>query len=870
MKDFFHLVPGLLLCALPFGGLALTVWLFRLRGEGRRSSLIGSATCCGLYIAIATELLSTVRQITRPALAIIWITFDVAILLYLRYLSSKRHRNPSAKGEIAQTPLGLTSSDYFLLSGILVIVVLVGLTAVLAPPNTWDVISYHLARVAMWANNRDVGNYPTFYSQQLYLSPWAEYAILHLYVLSGADYLSNLVEWLSMIGLIIGVSLVAERLGAGVRGQIFAVVSCATIPGLILESSGSMNTCVGAFWIVVCIYYFLRANEDRGWMTYLGAASAAGLAVFTKGTGYVFLPFLFLASWIVGSPQSRKLWLRRLPILALIFLVLNGPLYVRNYKLSGSPLGFSIALGADTERQYANTKHSVGVTYANAVKNISLHLGTPSHSVNEKIEHAAKQSLLVLGIDPLDTASTYRGGFMVPALSSHESTAGSLMQCILVVVAMLLLFSRRYGTQTLRILSLGICASFILFCALLRWSPWNARYHLPLICLGLCIVGVVFERLLTKTTLALIGLVLLIFAIPFALQNTIRPLAPWKSTSLFRRPRQAFYFEEWQQSQEEPYKFAVAQINRGSCRNIGVDSSMDDFEYPLLEMLRSVSGGIKFRYYQVHNTSATYVRPEYTQPCAVICLRCASLPAKWTEYKNIGGKVATFDEIAVFSGDGNSENDANVVPPNPFVPALFLEPMNSARDEVAAAIYAPEVRGTLNTTTRRIAQAGKDWPEKSLDLQARLHGIETLSLRAWRVRDSIDPMLKRGQHLDYADADPLQFMAASELLTNWKEGVPQRLENINELIDQLYTSWELRLVTIPKVTGDGSAACNVSIEKIATPANQQPTSTHDIQAVQLESCNCLKDQPVSGTVIARKRLGTYDSEAVGIGGCKIL
>jgi hypothetical protein len=871
MKDFFHLVPGLLLSIFPFGGIVLTVWAFRLRGEGWRSSLIGSATCCALYVAFTTEILSALRQITRPALAIVWIAFDLTILFYLGHLSRKRQRIGSATPEIAAPRFALTISDYCLLAGILLIVTLVGLTAILAPPNTWDVISYHLARVAIWANNRDVGNYPTFYSQQLYLSPWAEYAILHLYVLSGADYLSNLVEWFSMIGLICGASLVAERLGAGIRGQILAAVSCATIPGLVLESSGSMNTCVGAFWIVTCVYYSLRANEDLDWLSYLGVASTAGLAVFTKGTAYVFLPFLILTCWIIGSTQSRKVWLRRLPLLALIFLVLNGPLYIRNYQLSGSPLGFSIALGADTQRQYANTKHSIGVTYANIVKNVALHLGTPSNSINNKIDQLAQRTLRIFGIDPDDTASTYRGGFMLPALSAHESTAGSLLQCILIAASAFLLFSKRYGNRKLRLISLGICASFILFCALLRWSPWNARYHLPLICLGLCVAAVVYEQVLKKATFALIGLLLLIFASPFALQNTIRPLAPWKDTSLFRRPRQDFYFEEWQQSQEDSYKFAVAQIRRGSCRNVGIDSSLDDFEYPLLAMLRSVSNDIRFRYYWVRNVSDKYVRPEDAQPCAVICLRCARLPAKWVEYKNIGGTVSTFDEIAVFSPNGTSENRQALTLPQPFVPEQLLRQLDLDRDAVGFSIYAAaDAAARRSAITERIAQASRDWPEKSLDLQHRLHGIETLGLKAWRVRDSVDPMLKRRQRLNYDNADPLQFMAASELLTSWKKEVPQRFQNINDLIDQLYTSWELQLVTIPKVTREVSTECKVEVEKVLTTSNRKPIASSGSQVIQLEDCNCLKDQPVAGTVMARKRPGTYDSEATGAGGCKLI
>jgi hypothetical protein len=282
MTNSMYGAAGLLLCLLPAGGLALVFVIFRLRGEGWRSSIIASATCNALYVAFSTEILSVFRLITRPGLATAWVVFDAACFFYIRNLLRKKTADGSLEGESTKTSYTPTLLDVCLLAGVSLVVGLVGLTAILAPPNTWDVIAYHLPRVAMWANYKSVWNYPTFYSAQLFLSPWSEYTILHLYVLSGADYLSNLVEWFTMIGMCLAVSLIAEKLGAGVLGQLFAASACATMPSLVLEASGSMNTCVGAFWVVVCVYYFLRGNEDRRWISSAGAASAAGLAILTK------------------------------------------------------------------------------------------------------------------------------------------------------------------------------------------------------------------------------------------------------------------------------------------------------------------------------------------------------------------------------------------------------------------------------------------------------------------------------------------------------------------------------------------------------------------------------------------------------------
>ena len=864
--DFSRAV-GLLLCLLPLCGLVSVAVAFRLRGEGWRSAIVASMICNAVYIAFTTEALSVFRFITRPGFVVVWVIFDAASLLYIRKLIEKRPKEYSLDPTSSTTRYASARSDLYLLAGAALIVGLVGLTAILAPPNTLDVVAYHLPRVAIWAINKDVWNYPAFESQQLFLSPWAEYAILHLYVLSGADYLSNLVEWFSMIGLILSVSLVAKQLGAGARGQIFAAIACATMPGLVLEGSGSMNTCVGALWIVVCMYCFLRANEDRSWISSVGAALAAGLAILTKGTAYIFLPFLLCACWLTGDARARRFWLRQIPLFILMVLLLNGPMYIRNYHLSGSPLGFAMASGTDVQRQYANSRHSVGATYANVVRNAVLHIETPIQAVNKRIESAAKLAIRIFGFDPDDPDSTARGGFSLPALTAHESTAGSLFQFILIVATFCFLMSKRYSDRRPRLIGLGVFLSFVLFCAMIRWTQWNARYVIPLICIGLSIAAVVAERAFPKIVTVIAAIVLLIFAMPFALQNTIRPLAPWKVTSLLRRPRLDFYFEEWQQSLEPSYRFAVAQIKRGSCRDIGIDSAMDDVEYPLLAMLRQASPDIAFRFYRMQNASSRYERIK-TPPCAVICLRCAAIPAKWAEYRSIGGKVSTFDEIAVFGSNENQDNQETFTPPQPFDPHAMAKQLDVARDAVTYSIYAPEAHTGLGMTIYRVAQAEKNWPGKAIDLETRLHGAESLSFKAWRARDSVDPMLRRGQKLDYSDADPFQFMAVSEVLNNWKNDAPKRIRMVNDLVDQLYTSWEMRLAD-PSITQVKTTnACSVQVEKRVTGLAQQFSRSRE--TIQLANCSCLGSSPSVGDVIGRKPLGAYDSDANLTGDCKVL
>jgi hypothetical protein len=100
-----------------------------------------------------------------------------------------------------------------------------------------DAMVYHMPRTVMWMSNHRVSFYPAPDYQQPVFAPWAEYAMTQTTLLSGGDRFANLVEFLSYLGSALGVSVIAKYLGAGIRGQILAVVSL-TLPKLVLEASG--------------------------------------------------------------------------------------------------------------------------------------------------------------------------------------------------------------------------------------------------------------------------------------------------------------------------------------------------------------------------------------------------------------------------------------------------------------------------------------------------------------------------------------------------------------------------------------------------------------------------------------------------------
>jgi hypothetical protein len=735
-----------------------------------------------VFVALSTEILSIPRLITRPALAVAWLMLAVASFFYAAKIRAGRLAIPERGSKSDSAPLD--KFDWFLLSLVGLLVALIGIAAIVSAPNTWDAMAYHMSRIAQWMTNRDVNLYPAFYSVQLFLSPWAEYAMMHLDVLYGADRLVNLIEWFSMIGSILGVSLIAQELGAGRRGQVFAATAAATLPGAVLEASGAMNTCVGMFWIVAAVYYVLRWNERQTPILAWAIGATVALAIMTKGTAWVLLPCTLLACWWIGSPAARKLLLARIPVVLLAILVLNGPLLARNYKLSGSPLGFPEPMGDDPLRTYSNSHYSASITLGNILKNLALHLATPIGGINQRVNWLIFSTSQRFGLDLNNPASTWRGGFHLNHMSAHEERAGDPLQLALIFVSCLFLLSPRAG-RTLRIYMLGLFTSFVLFCALMRWQPWNVRFHLPLFALGVALAGVVFERRVPRYALAGIACLLLLAAFPLAILNSLRPLLSLRSPSIFSQSRTETYFADSHEWQMHSYVAAVGAVQAITCDSIGLDSSFDDFDYPILALLDAGHGRQQVRYSEVRGLTAEYARPDSTPPCVVICLRCANSPAKWAEYRRVGGRVSVFDEIAVFSQSGDSPNTQNFVLPVSYDPGQLVDELDRYRESPL-----PVALGPLED---RVIRAGHDWPDKKTDLKARLDALYVGTLSLWRVRDSVDPMRRRGSPIDNSKIDPVQLVGASEVVQHWYQTEPGKVQELDNLIDQLYSGRSARL-----------------------------------------------------------------------------
>jgi hypothetical protein len=573
------------------------------RETAARDVLLTGAVVAGVLVASITELLSLVRGLTAIGLVTAW-----GLMLIGVGLVARRARYPPMPRPFrALRHLGW-SLDLAMLAWIAVVILATGAIAVFAVPITVDSMTYHLARVAHWVQQASVAFYPTHVIRQIHQPPWAEYAVLHLFLLWGGDRLSNLVQWGSMILSLVGVSVIARQLGAGTRGQLLGAFVCATIPMGIMQAGTVQNDYAVTLWLVCLASALLALRARPGLAPALVAGGSLGLALLTKATAYVFAAPLVALLLLADRRRPIATRLGQAALIGLAAIALNAPQYARNLGVFGSPLGPGTE---GSGYHYVNDAVSPAILASNVVRNVGLHAGTPWPGVNAQMNTLVVAMHRAMGIAIDDPRTTWPAArFTVDRPVVHEDLAGNVLHAAAMAVAFVGAWRVRRDGRV-RMLAVCLLAAFVLFCLLLRWQPWHSRLHLPLFVLASPVVGVVFERLtwpVLAISLALLG----VSSVPFLAGNDAHPLLGRRS--IFTRS----WAEQRPRHAGTMFVTAASMIRSSGCAHVGLAPFPDDREYFLWALLADGAWRGRLEPVLVTNASAVVRRVPGGRPCAII------------------------------------------------------------------------------------------------------------------------------------------------------------------------------------------------------------------------------------------------------------
>jgi 4-amino-4-deoxy-L-arabinose transferase-like glycosyltransferase len=642
-----------------------------------RNAWLSASVIWSIYLTLITETLSALHQLTADMALACWMALALALDAYLFWRLRRGGLLWKRMGFVSQP-----AARWIVLGGIIAIVCVALIAALAAPPNTPDTFTYHLPRVMHWIQNASLDPYPTNYISQDIQPPWDEYVLLHLHLLFGGDALDGAVQWFCFVGCAIGVSLIAQQLGAGLQGQLFAAVFTVTIPMAVVQASSTQNDLVCAFWLVTLVYFMLAYAQSPALLHILGVGASLGLAVLTKGVAYVdALPFLLLLSIWIARSRGWRSW-QLFSLIASIALGINLGFFLRNVAAFGNPLG-----PVATTRLYSNAAYAPDVLLLNVLRNLAVELGGPIQSINSTLTTIVYHTVELLHLNPNDPRATMTGSptFMVRGSSGLWLSDGyadnplHLLLALLASVCCITIGSLRRERLVMSYLA-ALTGAFMLFSLYLRWQAGSNRLMLSLFVLAAPLVGVTAEFLCQRGTritprvtpkLMLIAQVLLLLAsLPWAFFSQSRPLLG--ASSVLSVPRVDQYFAAYPQA-EPTYLGAVDYTARymasHSCTELGyyVSGTQDSagysngapsWEYPLWVFLNGHGGRqVRIEHVSVTNATAPLARtPRFAsfQPCAVFAivetrLLLDTLSSNGVVFTRVWTRPAFYDAvIAVF------------------------------------------------------------------------------------------------------------------------------------------------------------------------------------------------------------------------------
>ena len=490
-----------------------------------RLSFIQSLIFHGVIVFFYNEVFSLLNLITPLTARLYWCVVAVLTCGWLvRSLKGRPALQPLL--DPLKSLLRLNGVDrrarFLIYTGLAVLILPLLALAVYAPPNNYDSNHYHLNRVLYWLNNQNLDHFPTMYVQQLYLNVFAEYLVLHTFLLAGSEQLANLIQFGAMLGSIMAVSLLAKRTGLAYRGQLLAGVLMACLPIGLFESTTTQVDYVACFFFVsfvLFIHWFLD-RPDR--LTLVWGLMALVFGSFTKYPVLFFaLPFVVYFAVQILRRQGFRFGIGVLMSAVLLYGVVFSLFFARNYVVFGS------ILSPQTTSRLLNDKipvegYSITYTASNLVKNMGLHVGTPYLPYNLQAESVIEQLHQLLGV-PVDEPAISKDHFHV-RFSMEEDSAPNTVHLLLLLAAVLILFSRRGHSSAKLLFGLSL-AGIVLYCSLFKFQWFNSRIHMQFFAMGCVITAYVYEAILKRSGFYL-TLMLYVLSMAIVLGNPNKMVIP--------------------------------------------------------------------------------------------------------------------------------------------------------------------------------------------------------------------------------------------------------------------------------------------------------------------------------------------------------
>ena len=594
-----------------------------------RLSLMKSSVIHGCIIVIFTEILSINHGLTFFSLFVGWGLITFINCGYLFFIIQKRKvvfKNPKLFNRFRALQL----TDQISVIAVFIILLICLITALIAPPNNYDSMTYHMSKVMHWIQNGSVAHYRTSDLRQISFFPGAEYIITHLQILSGGDRFANSVQWFAFLGCILGTSLIAKRI-IGNHTQAITALVCASIPMVIMQSTTTQNDLITSYWLV-CLTYFILKSDRYSKEDFLWIGLSFGLSIMTKATAFIFssplliLFSLLLLKYFYKTTSFLKSVLKTIVLsfsITSLGIFFSLPTYIRNYYTFGTFLGIDTGTKA--------TQFGVTSFISRIFTNLATNIGFPFFWKWVTALHDT--FLKVDDYVPFIPSQGNPWRLLIP----DEDFVGSPIIIILAITSFIYIIFRfiksKEKNNLLLLLLLVIFGQFLLFCLLINWQQWINRLLNICLILASIPIGYFFKELCLKSYLKIINYLLIFTLIIQGMFYSLTPIhhplisLPQNKTdfsqseSILGLNRQDIYFSGYGKELKSSYTKNADRMIQNHCYKLGIKIGGDQCEYPLWVLMQSKSqnNDVKIQHVEVNNESAKIpMEFPYSEICGII------------------------------------------------------------------------------------------------------------------------------------------------------------------------------------------------------------------------------------------------------------
>ncbi|HSA06085.1 MAG TPA: hypothetical protein P5556_02785 [Candidatus Gastranaerophilales bacterium] len=425
--------------------------------------------------------------------------------------------------------------------------------AVYAPVNLWDSMSYQIARIPFWIQHGALAHFETSSVRQVIFPPNSELLTLWHMLFIRKDFLIGIIPYFSYLASIFLIYNFLSYLKLSTARILWAIFVFASLPMVIIHSSGTQNHLILGFLLLTSLYLYIYGVFEEEKRSLIFSALALAISVGVKSSICFFLPGIFIAYLLIAIKKHGRNFYKTCFQYFLYFLpafiLLSSYFYVMNFVEFGHVLGVKSYI-------YEHTYMNKGIKsfVANLIRYITVFIDfTGIESSLQLILSFSIQFMRLilfqlLGFDQnegLTHAGNLINDLILVNASTHENRSGVGILGFILFLPLIILCVKKYiFSKSQRMFLIGVCgfmfAAFILMLSgIMGYEIWNNRYFLTAAVISSPILalsyypgsGVNFKKLFIFS-------VCVFSFIKIPLFNELRPIIPVNGKSLLTNTRE--------------------------------------------------------------------------------------------------------------------------------------------------------------------------------------------------------------------------------------------------------------------------------------------------------------------------------------------